>query len=205
MIRLRSALFTESADGDLRADSLARTRVAEAADIAAEWADVTQIHGSVVEEVTGPGHHGEADAMFTTVRGLPLAVYTADCAGVVLIGDDAVGVAHAGWRGAAAGVVPELLNRMQVEGHAVDVAFVGPLIGSCCFEVGPEVAEHFPGRTATTTWGALSVDLGAVIADQLGSIPTEFLPGCTRHESRWLSHRRDATGARMAAVGWLEP
>lgn len=204
MIRFRSALFTEAADGDLRADPAARRMAAERADITAAWAELTQVHGVEVRRVAGPGHHGDGDALLTTEPGLPLAVFTADCAGVVVNAEHAVGVAHAGWRGAADGVVAALVNAMEAEGHVPLAAFVGPLIGPCCFEVGPEVAERFPGRTATTTWGTRSVDLRGVIADQLGPVSVEFVPGCTRHESRWFSHRRDGTGARMAAVGWVE-
>ncbi len=204
MIRVRSALFTEAADGDLRSAADARKAVALAAGIPASWAELRQVHGADVKRVEGPGHFGEGDALWTTDPEVPLAVFTADCAGVVLVAKGAVGVAHAGWRGAVAGVVPALVDVMRTAGHAPIRAIVGPLIAPCCFEVGPEVADLFPGRTAVTTWGTTSVDLRGVIADQLESTPVEFLPGCTRHEMRWLSHRRDRTDSRMATVGWME-
>ena len=132
-----------------------------------------------------------------------MAILTADCHGVVLQADDAVGVAHAGWRGAAAGVVERLRVEMTRGGHTPERAAIGPGIGPCCFEVGAEVSERFPDHGAETDWGAVSVDLGAVIVQQLEGLEIWNGEECTLHEGRWFSHRRDATPQRMAAVGWL--
>lgn len=197
------AAFSEEADGDLRADRAARTAMAARLGISPDWAVATQVHGGRVVEATGPGDHGPADALFTTRSGLAVAVFTADCAGVVLRAPAAVGVAHAGWRGAVAGVVRSLAEAMADRGHPVTAGAVGPLIGPCCLEVGEEVAAQFPDFRATTTWGTTSIDLRRAISAQLPGIDLWLAGNCTLHEPRWFSHRRDRTPARMAAVGWL--
>jgi copper oxidase (laccase) domain-containing protein len=134
------------------------------------------------------------------VPDLPLAVFTADCVGVVMIADDAIGVAHAGWRGAAAGVVTALRARFETTGLQVRRAVIGPHIRSCCFEVGPEVAERFPGHVAETTWGTTSIDLAGVIGAQLAGIDVTDFTACTHHEGSWFSHRRDSDPRRLASL-----
>ncbi|HSO50598.1 MAG TPA: polyphenol oxidase family protein, partial [Acidimicrobiia bacterium] len=150
--------FTACGDGDQRHDLPARSAVSSWLGISRSWATLRQVHGNPVVRATSPGELGEADGLWTDLPDLPLAVFTADCFGVVLISRDAVGVAHAGWRGAAERVVTALRAEMESEGHVPTAAAIGPGIGPCCFEVGPEVAERFPDEVTETTWGALSVD-----------------------------------------------
>lgn len=195
--------FTEATDGDLRGDQGARARVSELLGIPPNWATVRQVHGGHTIRVDKPGDAGEADAMWTTSPGLPLAVFTADCFGVVLHAPGAVGVAHSGWRGADAGVVQNVRDEMTAAGHPPAVAEVGPGIGACCFEVGDEVSARFVDAVGQTTWGTTSVDLLAVINKQMEGLEMWTTPGCTRHEDRWFSHRRDATPMRLATIGWI--
>jgi copper oxidase (laccase) domain-containing protein len=130
-------------------------------------------------------------------------VFTADCLGVVLHAPDAVGVAHAGWRGIDAGVVSRLRSEMAGAGHEPNTAEIGPGIGPCCFEVGPEVASRFPTTSATTTWGTASVDLTESLRSQLEGMETWAVGSCTMHEPDWFSHREDATSMRLVTLGWL--
>lgn len=196
-------VFTEAVDGDMANDHAARVSLSRTLRISHQWATVRQVHGSRVVQVFGPGDQGEADAMWTTVSGLPLSVFTADCVGVVLRGENSVGVAHAGWRGAASAVVGELAAAMADGGHPARSASIGPGIGPCCYEVGGEVADLFPGGTATTTWGSVSVDLTAAAVAQVEGLRVEVVEGCTRHQERFYSHRRDATVCRQATIGWI--
>ena len=195
--------FTESTDGDLRHDLSARAVVAKRLAISENWAYLDQVHGSTVVRVQEAGNAGEGDAIWTSAAGVPVAVFTADCFAVALLGQGAVGVAHAGWRGARKGVVAELRSEMAASGHAPDRAAVGPGIGPCCFEVGPEVANEFGDKIASTTWGTTSVDLPAVVSAQLSGLETWSTGSCTMHGSGWFSHRRDQTKNRLAAVSWL--
>lgn len=195
--------FSERSDGDLRNDPVRRTGAADALGLAPAWAEVRQIHGTDVVRVVSPGNAGEGDALWTTEPRLPIAVFTADCLGVVLISPGAAGVAHAGWRGAAGDVVGRLRDEMTEAGHEPRQAAIGPGIGPCCFEVGPEVVERFPAHTARTTWDTTSVDLPAAIAAGLDDLEIWSAGACTMHEDRWFSHRSDATLQRLAAIGWV--
>jgi len=197
------AAFSEASDGDLRNDPAARDEASRVMGISGSWSTVQQVHGSDVVYVDAPGDAGRADALWTTTHSLPLAVFTADCFGVVLHADDAVGVAPVGWRGADAGVVARLANEMKGEGHEPTRAEIGPGIGPCCFEVGPEVAARFPGHTTATTWDTTSVDLVSAIAGQLEAVVPWSVDGCTHHQDTWFSHRRDGTLRRLATIAWL--
>jgi YfiH family protein len=197
--------FTLARDGDLRNDPAARRSAAARLAIPDAWATVRQVHGDDVVCAHHPGDLGEADAIFTTDPSLPIAVFTADCLGVVIVGRGGVGVAHAGWRGVDAAVVTRLRNAMEAARLDPERAYVGPAIRSCCFEVGPEVAGRFAGNLASTSWGSTSVDLIAVTRDQLEGLDVFDSGRCTMHEDGFHSHRASGTKARMAAVAWRSP
>lgn len=116
----------------------------------ANLATVYQVHGMAVAEVTAPWpaeHRPKADAMVTTRRGIALGILTADCT-PILLADAKVGVigaAHAGWKGAKAGVMDAVVAAMVRLGarQADIVAAVGPLIGRDSYEVGPEFRQAF--------------------------------------------------------------
>ena len=194
--------FSDASDGDLRGKPDGLAAFAHRNSAPSKIARVRQVHGADVVRVETGGDFGEADALFTTERDLALAVFVADCAAVVIGGTGGVGLAHAGWRGAAAGVVPALLEEMERAKIEIEWAALSPMIGPCCFEVGPEVVAQFRTLTATTTtWGTPSVDLARAIADQL-PVPVTASVGCTRHDQRFLSFRRGDRDARMVALAW---
>lgn len=197
------ALFTEAADGDMRDDIDARRRISMDCKIPDQWATARQRHGTAVLQVETAGEAGDGDALWTVKPGVPVAVFTADCFGVVLKASGATGVAHAGWRGVVAGVVAELRQEMTQAGYPPEKAAIGPGIGACCFEVGQEVASRFPSDKSATTWGTLSVDLTSAIESQLDGVDTWVADKCTRHDERWFSHRRDGTPLRQATIGWM--
>ena len=108
----------------------------------AELATVHQIHSANVVRVDRPWAHDErphADAMVTDRPGLLLGILTADCAPVLLADSDAgvVGAAHAGWRGALAGVTDSVIAAMEDLGARRErvAAVVGPCIGRDSYEV----------------------------------------------------------------------
>jgi hypothetical protein len=112
-----------------------------------------QIHSDIVHQVDltalDAAKNGcRGDALFTRERGVLLAVQTADCVPVLLVDTKrhAVAAVHAGWRGTLQRIAAKTLGRMQMEfgTKAKDViAALGPSIGRCCYEVGPEVATEF--------------------------------------------------------------
>jgi YfiH family protein len=196
------AAFGTIATGDLRVDRVRRRYVAQELGIPADWAFVKQIHSAVVVEATRSGNLGEADAIVTAAR-IPIAVATADCVPIIIEAAAAVAVVHAGWRGAAAGVVPATLAFMQASGHAPLRAAIGPAIGPCCYEVGAEVSARFPGFVRETTWGSSSVDIPGYVADQLAGLEVWRSADCTFTSEGLNSWRSDRTKQRQVAVAWL--
>ena len=109
-----------------------------------------QIHSRTVNIVSAPDAQApwlaprfECDGFATNEPGLPLAVFTADCI-PVLLQDAAHGViaaVHCGWRGSTADILGAAIEKMRSLGASIETiaAAVGPGIGPCCFEVGPEV------------------------------------------------------------------
>jgi YfiH family protein len=195
--------FTDAEDGDQRNDLTARSAVSSWLGISREWATVRQVHGTSSTRASAPGEQTEADAIWSDVPGLPLAVFTADCFGVVIRSERAVGVAHAGWRGVAAGVVTTLRDELTSRGHQPLMAAIGPGIGPCCFEVGPEVAARFPEDIAETRWGTTSVDLASAIRRELDGLEVWVSGACTMHETGLFSHRRTRTALRNATIAWV--
>jgi len=178
-----------------------------------------QQHGNRVafvrfESDTDPGH---ADAVVSTLAGVPVGVMTADCVPVLLSmdGGRVVAAVHAGWRGIAAGVVPSAFQAMlRSAAHSRRAtAVIGPHIGACCYEVDSPVIERLRVRFAERLDCALTpvssqhwmLDLGALVRWDLiraGLRPSDVgrLPdACTCCDAeRFPSHRRD--GARAGRL-----
>ncbi len=114
-----------------------------------EFAALRQFHSSLVRIFQkAPRERLKGDALATRKRGLLLTVQTADCVPILLADTRkrVVAAVHAGWRGTAARVAQKTVGdlRMQFGTRPEDVvAAIGPAIGSCCYEVGPNVAHEF--------------------------------------------------------------
>lgn len=199
------AAFGDTNDGDARNDLAARSAVSEELGISPDWAFVSQVHGLGVAEAIAPGWLGQADAIYTTQTGLPMTIATADCVPIILEGPAVAAVIHAGWRGLDAGVISATLGAIAANGRAVTRAAIGPGIGPCCYEVGKDVADRFDGFVTTTKEGAVSVDLAAVSAHELGGLATWKADACTSCGEGFNSFRRNATIDRQVAVAWLPP
>ena len=137
-----------------------------------------QVHSPAALEVRAPGPAGEGDALVTREPGLALSVVTADCVPVMLAAGEWVAAVHAGWRGIVAGVVPTTVERLRAGGAgdpAVWTAWIGPAIGGCCYEVGPEVAERVAVAStldAVLAWPGKAkphLDLARAVATQLAA------------------------------------
>jgi len=125
------------------------TRDSDVPALFANLATVKQIHSDTCVAAEGrAGILAQADALIENTPGAIVAVKTADCIPVLLIDPShrAVAAVHAGWRGTAERIVPKALAAMQDRfgTDAADLhAAIGPGIGACCYEVGPEVAARF--------------------------------------------------------------
>jgi YfiH family protein len=130
------------------------TRSADIPGLFANLATLKQIHSTICLPAAGrTGIIGEGDALLENTPGAVVAVKTADCIPILLIDEPhrAVAAVHAGWRGTAAGIVRRAIDAMRQRfgTEAADLhAAIGPGIGECCYQVGPEVAAQF-GRTGT--------------------------------------------------------
>ena len=175
-----------------------------------------QEHGREVVWVQGvddtdPAH---ADAVVSTLAGIPVGVLTADCVPVLLAmdGGRVVAAVHAGWRGIAAGVVPSAFEAMEraAPGWRHVTAVIGPHIGACCYEVDSPVIERLRVRFAKLLDSALTLvnlehsmlDLGVLVRLELirAGVPPanvgSFPEACTCCDAaRFHSHRRDADRA----------
>jgi YfiH family protein len=176
-----------------------------------QW--LRQIHGRIVREhggsVTAPE---EGDALVAFAPGRVCAILTADCLPVFLCSDegDRVAVAHAGWRGLAAGILPETVNALDWESPRL-MAWLGPAIGPQAYEVGADVEGTLAGiepaafRRHGNKW---LLDLYRVARTQLQRAGVERVFGgdlCTFSDpERFYSYRRDGKTGRMASVIWLE-
>lgn len=184
------------------------------------WLD--QVHGTVVFDADArpgtPATPPRADAAVTARRGVVLAVLTADCLPVLVTNasGSVAGVAHAGWRGLAAGVLEatlDALERLTDDRHWL--AWLGPAIGPGAFEVGDEVRQAFavadPGSAAAFVParqpGKWMADLPALAKRRLAQRGVASIAGgeaCTVADPRrFYSYRRDHVTGRMASLLWL--
>ncbi len=103
---------------------------------------VHQVHGVAVAMLDQPwSTRPVADAVVTARPGLLLGIVTADCAPVLFAADGVVGAAHAGWRGAVAGVLEATLDAMRAMGARDIAAVVGPCIAQSSYEVGADLRD----------------------------------------------------------------
>lgn len=131
------------------------TRFADIPGLFSRLATLKQVHSSECVPAAGrSGVLGEGDALLENTEGAVVAVRTADCVPILLVDEthQAVAAVHAGWRGTAAGIVRRAIEAMgrRFGTSPADLhAAIGPGIGKCCYEVGPEVAQVFGEQERT--------------------------------------------------------
>ena len=133
-----------------------RARMAGALGVAPErFLTAYQIHSPTVvvaEEPWAADARPRADAIVTRVSGLAVGISTADCGPVLFADAEArvIGAAHAGWRGALAGVTDATIAAMERLGadRSRIVAVLGPMIRQPSYEVGPDLVEQFTAASA---------------------------------------------------------
>lgn len=194
--------------------------------LAEHFTHVYQIHSATVLPVTledrGKGSSpripqvARGDALITKDTGMPIAILVADCISLFLVDPTCrvVGLAHAGWRGTVAGIGGETVRAMQREyGTRPDdlLAWIGPGISRCCFEVGTEVIDQF--ASAFSGWEDCwsieprRVDLKEInqrilLSEGLKRENIEVSDECTVCGPGYFSYRRDRplTGHNMGAL-----
>jgi YfiH family protein len=134
---------------------------------------------------------------------LPMLAMSADCLPIAIVrteGPRALAVLHAGWRGLAEGVVSEGVNALCGESTQTLAAVVGPAIGPCCYEVGPEVSGLFDDDL--TVDGKLDLWSAAERALRAAGVQrVERIDLCTRDNPElFFSHRRDGRARGVQGV-----
>ncbi len=170
-----------------------------------------QVHSAKVVTVTEPWRtRPQADAMVTNVPGLALCVLSADCVPVLFADAEAgiIGAAHAGWKGAIAGVCEATLDAMEAIGAAREnvTAAIGPAIQQASYEVGPEFRDTFVGDQEWTdrlfTAGKddrshfdLTGYVEAVLLDQgIAAVDNLGLDTCALENDYFSNRRRNHRG-----------
>jgi len=197
---------------DPRAVSNNRQQLTEHLALPGEPVWLKQVHGRHVLCADRVQANTEADAAWSAQAGTVCAVLTADCL-PLLFCDRAgshVAVAHAGWRGLAAGVIEATLDALPVPASDL-LVWLGPAISAPAFEVGAEVVAAFTQRDAAANPAFTPVDEGKWLADlpllarqrlQNRGVVDIYDSGlCTYADSeRFYSFRRDGETGRMATL-----
>ena len=169
-----------------------------------------QVHGADAEVVSGAGYFTGVDALITRESNLLIGIKVADCA-AVLVSDPVSGIIaalHAGWRGAASGILPNVIKIMVKEGaEAKHIhCYISPCLSLENFEIGEEVAERFSSPFIDRTIGEKPhLNLKAFLCQQLADagIPPNHIEldeRCTIDDTTFYSFRRERENAgRMLA------
>ncbi len=198
-----------------------RGRLRVAADLPAEPVWLSQVHGARVLDLDDPAASGgsemfgPADAAVTRRPGRICAILAADCLPILFAADsgEAVGAAHAGWRGLAGGVIEATVQALGVPAPTL-LAWLGPAIGPRHFEIGAEVRDELlkgdagaEAAFAVNARGRFMADLGVLARRRLARLGIERTYGggeCTYSQSaKYFSHRRDGQTGRQASLIWL--
>jgi len=158
---------------------------------------------------------GDTDALITAVKGVPLAIFTADCLSVFLFDPKkpAIAVVHAGWRSSKEQILAKTIRRMQEEFKSSPTDLIinfGSSIRSCCCEVTSDFKDFFPGDVSEKE-GRLYLDLAAANIKQARSCGArmenisdpKLCTFCAQNE--FFSFRKEAdTAGRMISVAMLK-
>lgn len=202
-----------------------RRRVRASLRLPAEPAWLQQVHGTDVADLdVSVEPRGAADAAVAHLGDRVCVIQVADCMPVLFAARDgsAVGAAHAGWRGLAAGVLEKTVRKLDVA-PADLLVWLGPTIGQSNFEVGDDVRTAFMAGDVqaasafeANSRGRWQCDLYALARRRLAGLGVSAIFGtgggagrgdgwCTYADAaRFFSFRRDGECGRMAALIWLE-
>lgn len=163
--------------GEKKDSSILKNRKKICKNLNINWQDlvcVKQVHGAEVYIATSKDKGRGAvdydtvidgyDAIVTTQADIPICVFTADCLSVFFYEPQTkcIGLAHAGWRSTKAGILENLVKKMQ-ENFFINtkslMVGLGPCIRNCCYEVRPDVASNFPETSIVKRQGRLYLDL----------------------------------------------
>lgn len=188
--------------------------------VSVRW--LNQVHGTEIVQADQNCSVVSADASFTKEPGVACCIMVADCMPVLMTTStgNIVAAVHGGWRGLAGGILETTVKQVFQEDDEV-IAWLGPAIGACHFEVGPEVKESFEIGSIdsdssdyencfspSVNEGKYMADLYKIVRAKLSSLGVNSIHGggfCTYcQESEFYSHRRQNPTGRMASLIYLK-
>ena len=178
-------------------------------------AQLKQVHGKAVQILESRfegAPRPDGDGLVTSIPGVALCIFTADCVPILLADrtGTVIGAAHAGWRGILAGISGAVTDAMVGQGARREAltALLGPSIGPCCYEVDAELADRFDRELSSAhvhirrsnSAGKAFLDLRGIVTDQLARAgltrdDIRQIGPCTRCTSEHYFSRRAAHGA----------
>jgi len=177
---------------------------------------INQTHSKMSVDADSTSSIVNADASYSKKPGTVCGVLTADCLPVFICNKDgtAVGIAHAGWRGLANGVIESLIESLDCNGEDL-IAHLGPAISQLSFEVGGEVKSQYLSKNKNfeSCFSCLNnkyyldlYDAARVVLKSLGVASISGGDRCSYKESdQYFSFRRDGKcSGRMAHLIWIE-
>jgi polyphenol oxidase len=193
-----------------------RARVSRQIEPAGPLQLLKQVHGTALVMAPCDGTP-TADASLGG-PGVVLGIETADCLPVLFVDRrrHMCAAAHAGWRGTAAGIVRQVIERLRTDGSDAGDLWVatGPAIGACCYEVGEELLPQFaeedrpffrPGPRGRPHLDVRGINVRQLMASGIRAENISHVDECTHcRPDLYCSYRRDGAGAgRMIShVGW---
>jgi len=177
---------------------------------------INQTHSNISVDADSISTIVDADASYSKKLGTVCGVLTADCLPVFICNKQgtAVGIAHAGWRGLANGVIESLIESLDCNGKDL-VVHLGPAISQLSFEVGGEVKSQYLSKNTNfencftylnNKYYLDLYDAAKVVLKSFGVISISGGNRCTYKESdQYFSYRRDGKfSGRMAHLIWME-
>ena len=176
------------------------------------WIQLDERHGIGVVHVDSPdaGDGSPGDVAVTHLDGVVLGCWVGDCAPIVLVGAQRqFAVVHAGWRGLAAGVVGAALEAFD---EPIIAAVLGPTIGPCCYEFGPDDLDAVAGGlgvdpsriVGVTHDGAPALDVPAAVQLACGDVGLRTIGACTGCRFPGFSHRVRRDPQRHVVAAWRQ-
>ena len=205
-----------------------RRRVADALGAQPDClASLYQVHSADALSIDAPfgADRPKADALVTATPGLALCILTADCAPILLAAVEAgvIGAAHAGWKGALAGICDSVVDAMTTLGAAPGrmAAVIGPCIAQASYEVGPDFVERFvdesldseqylkPGEGDRSHFDLAGFVRSRLICKGVSRVDTLPFDTCALESDYFSNRRRNKRGeadyGRNASVIMLRP
>jgi YfiH family protein len=200
-----------------------RKKLALAENSVTQWQWLKQVHGTGVAEADLVSGEIEADAWVCAQPNIACCVLTADCLPVFIAEKEGIeiGIVHAGWRGLSEGVIEATVVKMAAQPKNL-IAWFGPAIGACHFEVGADVKAAFLNKVSDSTnrnlvekcflqtdtknkYMADIYSLAKIRLNNLGIVEVSGGQHCTFCDvNSFYSHRRDGNSGRMASVIYME-